>query len=619
MKLRRLKIHAYRSFLEQTLEVDPDVTVVVGRNDTGKTSVLYRFFDQYVAGRSSGSGDRPVVTGPGDRRLGFTATWDIAAADHAVFSFPSEFGQPGPHRLEVTFRDVDAPQEQHWRLSLDGQPLQAYSQRSPETGHSALKFSIEDIIPQPHYIDVGPIAASMFEMRLFELAPGWSAARPHHRPSKPERLLLYVGGLNGLVRKVEGIEKPWPETHHLQTPALSLADVEERLVALSDRITAMLQRWWADPPGLTYRIRLAGPENGKRRQHRINSYIVVSEILGKTGTYFGSGLKWFLAFLIELLFLETLPYPILLFFDEPGSPLHPSAQRTVAKLISSLARRYQIIYSTHSPFMVDWNFPQRIRLFVRDHASGRTTIENKPYAARGAAQRIWDPLRETLGVSLGDITVVGERNVFVEGVTDQILLANASSKLEAAGQPHIDLDRVSIVPFGDEETLQHLLQTAGRLGARSVVLVDSDDAGRNILGKHAVLTPSLEVGAYAEHAGRDCSIEDLVGIDPYVIAVNAAYSGFEWFSPFTPETVHQEIAEASLGAYMEAAFDARFGRDFSKVLCAVTVAVSDEALPPEALARFSRLLAALVDALASESAAAGQGKRLARPEDEARR
>jgi hypothetical protein len=592
MKLRRLRIHAYRSFLEQTLEIDPDVTVVVGRNDTGKTSLLYRFFDQYVPGRSSGSGDRPIVTGPGARRIGYTTTWDIAEADHAAFSFPHDFGEPGQHRLEVTFRDVKGPEE-HWRLSLDGQPLQAYSHHSV-TGHPVLKFSIEDIIPRPHYIDVGPIAASMFEMRLFELAPGWTPARPHDRPSQPERLLLRVGGLNAAVRQPRGrgIEEPWDEIRDVRRPDVSVEAIEERFANLSARVTEVLRRWWADPRGLTYRIRLAGNDGGKRRQHELNSYIVVSEMLGKTGApYFGSGLRWFLGFVIELLFLETLAYPVLLFFDEPGNPLHPSAQRSVARLISSLARRYQIIYSTHSPFMVDWNFPQRIRLFVRDHDSGRTTIENKPYAPRGIAHRIWDPLLETVGVSLGDVTVVGERNIFVEGVTDQIFLANASSTLGALGRPHLKLEEVSIVPFSDSETLQHLLQTAARLGATSVILVDTDDAGRAVLQKYRETIPCREVAAYVDGSKRDYSIEDLLGIDPYISSVNEAYSGFEWFSPIEPDEVRQEVGQASLGAYLQEAFKKRFGRDFSKTLTAVTVAAASDGFDAAALGRFARLIA----------------------------
>jgi hypothetical protein len=602
MKLRRLTIHAYRSFLNQTLEVDSDVTVVVGRNDTGKTSLLYRFFDQYVWEHGVHSGDKPVVTGPGNRRIGYTLAWDVTEADYAALSFPDDFGPPASHRLEVTFQHTDGPDE-HWRYSLDGKPLQAYSHRSSETGWPVLRFALRNMIPRPHYIDVGPTPGSIFEMRLVKLAEGWTPALPHARPSQPERLLLRVGGLNALVRKPEGrgSEEPWEEGRHLRRSGLSLDGVEERLAHLSDRITEMLRRWWTDPPGLTYRIRLTGNNEHKHRQHEINSYVVVSEILGRTGLpYFGAGLKWFLGFVIELLFLETETYPLLLFFDEPGSSLHPSAQRAVAKLISSLSKRYQIIYSTHSPFMVDWNFPQRIRLFTRDHETGCTTIENKPYAAQGAFQRIWDPLRETLGVSLGDITVVGEQNIFVEGVTDQILLANASSRLQAKGRPHIDLGLTSIVPFGKEEALRHLLETAARLGARSIVLVDSDRAGRAIMRKHASAAQCREIAKYADVRSRDCSIEDLIGIDRYIAAVNDAYSQFEWFSRFEPDAVLREIGQASLGAYVEDAFEARFGRSFSKTLIAVTLATAADTFDLTVLERFSRVITDLASGLASE-------------------
>jgi AAA domain, putative AbiEii toxin, Type IV TA system/AAA ATPase domain len=599
MKLRRLTIHAYRSFLNQTLELDPNVTVIVGRNDTGKTSLLYRFFDQYVWEHGVHSGDRPVVTGDGDRRIGYTLTWDITQADYAEISFPEDFHPPAPHQLDVTFRDTTGSDEQ-WQFSLDGRLLQAYSHSSLETRCPVLRFSLRNLIPRPHYIAVGSTPSSQFEMHPFKLREGWTRALPHARPSEPESLLLRIGGIDAFVRKPQGrgIEEPWKTPHHVESAGLSLDDVEGRLSRLSHRITEMLHEWWADPPGLTYRIRLAGNDEGKLRQHRMNSYIVISEIVGKTGVpYFGSGLNWFLSFVIELLFLEMNSYPLLLFFDEPGSALHPSAQRAVAKLISSLSRRYQIIYSTHSPFMVDWNFPQRIRLFSRDHETGRTSIENKPYVARGAAQRIWDPLRETLGVSLGDITVVGEQNIFVEGITDQILLANASSKLQASGGPHLDLERVSIVPFSDEDTLGYLLQAAARLGARSTLLVDSDKAGRSMVQKNASQIPGLEVGTYADASGRDSSIEDLIGIDDYLDAVNEAYSGFAWFSQFDCATVRHEIGGLSLGAYLEKAFRERFGRSFSKAFVAVGFVARTDAFDSTALERFARVISDLISRL----------------------
>jgi hypothetical protein len=273
----------------------------------------------------------------------------------------------------------------------------------------------------------------------------------------------------------------------------------------------------------------------------------------------------------------------------------------VARLITDSAERYQIVYSTHSPFMVDWNFPQRIRLFTRDHETGRTSIENKPYAARGPAQRIWDPLRETLGVSLGDITALGEQNVFVEGITDQILLANASSRLNESERAHLDLSRVSIVPFGNEDGLDQLLAAGLRLGARCVILVDSDDSGRTVMRKCQPATRCHEVATYVGVLGRDASIEDLIGVESYIAAVNEAYSVFDWFSPLAADDVRSSIGDASLGAYMQIEFKRRFRRDFSKVLAAVTIVTRPDGFEAEALEKFAKMIASLHASLAGQA------------------
>lgn len=209
-------------------------------------------------------------------------------------------------------------------------------------------------------------------------------------------------------------------------------------------------------------------------------------------------------------------------------------------------------------------------------------------------------------MSLGDIAVVGEQNIFVEGVTDQILLANASSKLQATNRQHLDLERISIVPFSDEETLGHLLQTAARLGARSVVLVDSDKAGRTVLRKHAPTTQCREIGMYVDAPGRDCSVEDLIATDDYLAAVNDAYSGFEWFTPFEPEAVRHAIGQSSLGAYLENTFRARFQRSFSKTFVAVALVARAEPFQAGALDRFSLMITDLLIGLASAPEAAGR-------------
>ncbi len=594
MKLRRIRLLSYRSFVDQTLELDPNVTIIVGRNDTGKTSFLERFFDQYVYEHAIHSADRPQVADHRNQPIGFSLVWDVSAPDYPIFSFPTTFGTPAARTLEIRFQDGEGPIE-HWAYLLDGQSLPAYAYRTPE-GWPVLDpaFSLREILPRPHYISIGRVLQSLFEMRLYELPEGTVPAAPHARPQDPARLLLRLADFAAHTRPISGhgIEEPWPALH-LPRPTISLEYIEARLLRLSDRITQMLQRWWHDPPGLRFLIKLAGSAESKNRQHQLNSYLISWNIVDESGLpYFGAGLLWFMSFVVELLFLETQERPLLLLFDEPGTPLHPAAQRSTAKLLTSLSRRHQVIYSTHSPFMIDWNFPQRLRLFIRDSTTKQTHIENKPYAGCGPLERIWDPLRSTVGVSLGDIVVLGDNNVLVEGISDQILLANASAVLEAAGRRHLDLTRVSILPYGNETVLRQLVATARHIGSSVVVIADTDQQGRKVMRyceREGIRC--IEVGRFAEQRGIDASIEDLVGVAEYVAAVNRFYVAFDWFTPLDADVVARERGNASLGAYLESTFSLRFEQDFGKTLIAVSLADQLERMPEPILGRFETMIA----------------------------
>ena len=47
--------------------------------------------------------------------------------------------------------------------------------------------------------------------------------------------------------------------------------------------------------------------------------------------------------------------------DEPGLNLHASAQADLLHFIEDLSKNYQIVYTTHSPFMIDSSNLQRVR------------------------------------------------------------------------------------------------------------------------------------------------------------------------------------------------------------------------------------------------------------------
>ena len=81
-------------------------------------------------------------------------------------------------------------------------------------------------------------------------------------------------------------------------------------------------------------------------------------------------------------------------FDEPGVFLHPDGQHDLVQVMETLAQSNQVLYTTHSIFMANKNFPSRHRLVIK--AMSGTKLDGKPFRSR------WRPAIEALGMSLWD-------------------------------------------------------------------------------------------------------------------------------------------------------------------------------------------------------------------------
>ena len=592
MRLQRVRLIRFRQFIEQELQVDPNVTVIVGRNDSGKTGFLRQFFSQPFYEGVLSSADRPLIQAARNHRIEFAMRWRVEAEDHERVR--TAFGVAGK-RIDLTFRDETGPAKR-WQYAVDAVHVEAYSgvgaNRQP-----ILREELEPrrIFPAPLYLNITTSLTTMFEARLLD-AGNDSPAPTRPFASSHEGSLLRLAGLGGETRAIQGTWTEW-EPSLFPRRHVTLDEIEQRLAILSMRITAKLRMWWTDPPDTTFRLRLAGGDDGKKKNHARNSYTFVSSVTDKAGFPLqGSGLHWFLTLLVNLELLEEHPHPLLLLFDEPAAPLHPSAQRMVARLLDSLSSRWQVIYSTHSPFMVDWNFPQRIRVFTRESDTRTTIIQNRPYAG---GRQVWDPLRESIGVTVGDVATVGEKNIFVEGISDQVILANVSEALKSVGGPSLDLAETSIIPYGEDPVLRQMLSLVRAARARAVVLVDKDASGKKasrIAEKDRV--PVVEA-AGDRQGTEEGSIEDVVGLDQVLEAVNEVYAEIEGVRPLTPEEVRANRGTLSLGTFLEAYFDQRFEKAFSKVSVSVALAQAFRENPSSVGPGLRSLIQKLAEALAA--------------------
>ena len=132
-----------------------------------------------------------------------------------------------------------------------------------------------------------------------------------------------------------------------------------------------------------------------------------------------TGLQWFFSFYLVFLVESELHHKnAILLLDEPGLTLHPLAQRDLFRFFENLSQSNQIVYTTHSPFMVDSNHLERVRSIYID-SSGKTVASADLRAAerlkgKNQPQSIY-PAHAALGLSVSDTLLVNCNPILVEG------------------------------------------------------------------------------------------------------------------------------------------------------------------------------------------------------------
>lgn len=237
------------------------------------------------------------------------------------------------------------------------------------------------------------------------------------------------------------------------------------------------------------------------------------------------GFRWFLSFYVQFIVdtQEQLKNTLIL-LDDPAVNLHPNGQKDFLVILDRIAENNQVIYTTHSPFLMNKNFPGRARLLEKKENG--TLINNKPYS--NGKSRFWEPLRSAIGVSLGDSLFLGGRNLIVEGVSDQIILTGFNQKFATLGKPYVDLEEVAIVPGMGADSVVQLAILAYSEKLPTMMLLDSDEKGDSIVQKIDKKMPQLKkkvsIMRTKDFKEEAQTIEDLIPNEDYLKAVNSAYS-----------------------------------------------------------------------------------------------
>lgn len=221
------------------------------------------------------------------------------------------------------------------------------------------------------------------------------------------------------------------------------------------------------------------------------------------------GRRWHLAFYIRVSARSREGVPNVILIDEPGLYLHANAQRDILANLDAASEKTQVIFSTHSPYLIEPGKLDRVRLVCKRDSDG-SVIANKLHAC--GDKETLAPILTAIGLELNRGIVAAERtnNIVVEGPSDYFYLT-ALKRLVG----NDDLNFISGGSSGNMPKVGTILQG---WGCKVIYLYDHDqaykDAQKHVKKEWVAITKEMLAKIPVEGA-----IEDMFSREDYALNV----------------------------------------------------------------------------------------------------
>jgi hypothetical protein len=442
MKLIRANIQRYRSISEPTeFDMESDVTALVGKNESGKTAVLQSLYKSNPVDNAEFDPDldfpthkaREIARGAEIRVTELTYELDdgdIADVEAVLcpgvledkcatvvtgFHFNRTRWSVSVNKEIVldSLRDgLDLPVADRTKVesvsTVDGlvETLRSLESETP-TATATLKkieawrdnnpvLAAIDVLSkrQPKFVYFGDYDVMPGKVSI----PRLISHRDNEKLERGEEALLALLSMAGvkpedfsssdshehLIRQMENASNAisdevfeyWSQNKELQVKLQTIATAE---LGAEPPLN--------EPPFLQVRV--------ENRRHRVT--VPFDER--------SRGFVWFFSFLAYFSKLEEeSEEPLILLLDEPGLSLHATAQHDLLRFINErLAPHHQVIFTTHSPFMIDPHNFRRVRTVVDDPETDTTVSAD---ILKTDAESAF-PLHAALGIELTQTLFVG--------------------------------------------------------------------------------------------------------------------------------------------------------------------------------------------------------------------
>lgn len=370
MLISRVNVKAYKSIYELTLPIDSKVTVMIGANESGKTNTL-RSIESF----------RDDVAFSNSLTCQYSDYYYQGKCPEIAIEFTNLSRENRRNLLPLSEAFKDA---EKFSVVKNGQELSNYHVfvNNEEIAVSNMKKLLGHL-PKLLYFEDIPLLKNRVEFN--SLLNGDS-------DFITERNLLKIGGLQSNFEVI----------FEDSTRGRRASEEASRL------ITQQIRRVWSQEPTIEIKLNV----NGKVLYIDISDGTTVYD----TPESRSLGFRWYLSFYINFIAqtFEAKANEFFFLLDEPGIHLHPAGQKDLTKVMEDLSIKNQLVYTTHSPFMINREYPQRVRLISK----GRDGTKVDSHAYRDN----WKPLRRSIGLMLGDLFFFNDSGLILEVPSKRIPL-----------------------------------------------------------------------------------------------------------------------------------------------------------------------------------------------------
>ncbi|RPI00558.1 MAG: hypothetical protein EHM72_08870 [Calditrichaeota bacterium] len=361
MVVKSVYVRAFKSIYEISLSFNPKINVLIGANESGKTNIL-KAVESF----------RPDIPFDSSLTCQYSNSYYMGKCPEITVEFSGLTKENRNKLVHISdvFKDLES-----FNLRRDAPEISDY--------HLIVGDREIENINMTQLLKVLPKIVYFSNIPLLKNKVDFDSLVSNSSAFLTEKNLLKIGG-------IEDYELLFEDSSRGRRTAEEASRI----------ITEQIRRVWSQ-------------ENSIEIKLNVNGRVLYIDFADSTTVLDtpesrSLGFRWYLSFYVNFISqtFEGRSNEYIFLIDEPGIHLHPAGQKDLIRVLEDLALKNQLIYTTHSPFLIDRSHPERVLLVEKDKTG--TKVDSKSYREN------WKPLRKQIGLTISDLFFFNDQSLILE-------------------------------------------------------------------------------------------------------------------------------------------------------------------------------------------------------------